>query len=395
MADFYKPFIMKLENSDNNFKDTISFSNNKNISLISSSYHYFYRRTLESLSITNNFDKANELYYVVNPFEINILNYEDSLTKLTKTYLNIDVLDREFYIIWELLFLFELIDTSEELSCTILSSTFNIIIQALESYRKKYNIHSTKDKYFTISDKELENKILSKFEKTYSNLIIANLGYDDEPNIYHIILNEIITTLKIQDINGHFVLKIFGTVTHQTLKLLFIMSSFYSETYIYKPYYSRLSLSEKYVMFKHFKYDQKKDSSFLNEKIKLLENIINAYFNLPNKKYIFDIFTELKLPNEYIKNFIFINMKLMNSQQIIINDIIKYIKEDNNFGDKYHSYRNIQIDTTKWWVNSFFPPSNNLYKKNKEDLIKQLNIYKDSYMNECIKFISTIKTIKN
>jgi cytochrome oxidase Cu insertion factor (SCO1/SenC/PrrC family) len=41
------------------------------------------------MSITNNLQTKNKFYYVVNPFEHVISNYEDSLKNLTKHYLNI------------------------------------------------------------------------------------------------------------------------------------------------------------------------------------------------------------------------------------------------------------------------------------------------------------------
>jgi RAB protein geranylgeranyltransferase component A len=66
------------------------------------------------------------------------------------------------------------------------------------------------------------------------------------------------------------------------------------------------------------------------------------------------------------------NIKIANPQQIMINDIVTYIKENNYYGEKYHTYRDKQIEATKWWVANFYPPSNNLYEKNKEDLAKLL-----------------------
>ena len=420
MTEFYKPFIIKLENGLSDITDTIEFSENKNVPLCSLGYHYFYHRTKESMGITKNFESKNEFYYVVNPFEISILNYNDSLIELAKIYFNIDVNDklnvsindRLFFIIWEILFNFELVDNISNISAAILSADSNPILQSIINYRKKNNIYSPKDKYFNISDEDIlintkniknykgkeditDVKTINTFQKDikksniYSNIIIADSGFDDEAEIYNIILSEILTALKVQEKNGNFILKIFETFTHTTLKLIYFISSFYEEIYIYKPYYSRQTVSEKFIILKKFKYDQHKDSSFLNEKCQMLENILNKKIN---NNYIYDIFTNIKLPKNYLNTFTFINIKLANSQQILINDIIKYIKDNNYFGDKYHLYRTNQIEITKWWVSSFFPPSSNLYDKNKEDLIKQLNTYKDSYNNECIKFTSSLIT---
>ena len=73
----------------------------------------------------------------------------------------------------------------------------------------------------------------------------------------------------------------------------------------------------------------------------------------------------------------------------MINEIIKYIKENNYFGDKYHEHHAKQIEATKWWINTFFP-SNNLYNKTKDDLNKTLQFTIDKYTSEFMKFKSSL-----
>ena len=85
-----------------------------------------------------------------------------------------------------------------------------------------------------------------------------------------------------------------------------------------------------------------------------------------------------------------INIKIANTQQIMINEIVKYIKENNYFGDKYHMYREKQIDATKWWTASFYPPSSNLFEKNKDELQKLLEISQEKYQMEMGKFSSLL-----
>jgi hypothetical protein len=36
-------------------------------------------------------------------------------------------------------------------------------------------------------------------------------------------------------------------------------------------------------------------------------------------------------------------------------------------------YREKQIEVSKWWIYTFYPPSNNLVLKNKEDLSKLID----------------------
>ena len=74
----------------------------------------------------------------------------------------------------------------------------------------------------------------------------------------------------------------------------------------------------------------------------------------------------------------------------MINEIIKYIRENNYFGDKYHEFREKQIEATKWWASTFYPPSDNLYKKNKEELKKMVLSTIDKYNVELNKFSSIL-----
>ena len=135
----------------------------------------------------------------------------------------------------------------------------------------------------------------------------------------------------------------------------------YSESYIFKPYFSRPSDTEKYIVCTNF---DCKDTK------KIVANLEEIYKATKTNNFISDIFLNVELPQEFINMFKFTNVKLVNIQQILINNIIKYIKENNYFGDKYHDFRNQQIEASQWWVSQFYPPTNNVYKTNKDNLNK-------------------------
>ena len=102
------------------------------------------------------------------------------------------------------------------------------------------------------------------------------------------------------------------------------------------------------------------------------------------------MFPDVDLTPEFIDIFKFINIKLSNKHQIMINDIVVYIKDNNYYGEKYHNFSKKQIDATKWWINNFYPPSNNLYIKNKEELQKILQQSQEKLQLEQNKFISNL-----
>jgi len=451
----YQPFVFQLESGKSDIldkginKDNLILSSTINLPLTSLGFHTFIHRTKNAMSITKNLPTKNKLYYVVNPFEHIISNYEDSLKNLTKIYLGIkednpDILSRAFYKLWEILFLFGVAD-KKKLNYAALAEGPGAFIQAVINYRQKLGsgisndkifgvtIHPEKGKYIEMGKqftsfynkqipgllhihktvpiieaskyKSRDNgditqvKTISLFKKdiektkNYADLVTADGGFDwDNENFqeqegYQLILGEIIGALRVQAKDGHFVLKIFETFTLPSIKLIYLLSSFYKETYIYKPFFSRESNSEKYIICKEFKYDPSKDEALLDKKIKTLESILEG---MNSMNFVFDIFPGLDLPSDYLDKFKFMNIKIANPQQIMINNIVNYIKENNYFGEKYHTYREKQIEATKWWANNFYPPSNNLYIKNKEDLQKMLKTSQEKYHAEQTKFISTL-----
>jgi len=98
----YQPLIFKLESGKSDLldkgikKENLILSSTINMPLISLGFHQYMHRTKNAMSITNNLQTKNKFYYVVNPFEHVISNYEDSLKNLTKHYLNIKELQK-FY----------------------------------------------------------------------------------------------------------------------------------------------------------------------------------------------------------------------------------------------------------------------------------------------------------
>jgi hypothetical protein len=73
----------------------------------------------------------------------------------------------------------------------------------------------------------------------------------------------------------------------------------------------------------------------------------------------------------------------------MINEIVKYIKENNYFGDKYHIFRDKQIEASKWWIRNFYPPSENIFEKNKQELEKLYKATQEKLNLECDKFVIT------
>ena len=437
----HNPLIFKLNSIDSDIlneeiHDNVIYSSTINLPLFYLGFHYFLYKTKNSMNITtNNVQAKDEFYYVVNPFEYKISNYEDSLNKLSNHYFNIKIESMEinssdFYKLWEILLFFNIGDVDKLIYANINDKTGGFI-QAIINYRQKINNELLNDKIININtNTKLSKDFINTYKKSFPNLInnkyiknrskytsknniksnnviqkmidipndnvslitsnedlnLDNDNYEEQKS-YKLILGEIINAIKIQGYQGNFVLKISETFTIPTLKIIYLLCSFYEENYIYKPYFSRISNSEKYIICKKFKYNRTKDNDILNIKIKSLEKCLA---DMDEPKFIYDIYPKLILPHDFLDKIKFINIKLANLQQIMINEIIKYIKENNYFGDKYHEFREKQIEATNWWVKMFFPPSDNLYKKNKEELNKLLLNTIEKYEIELQKFSSEL-----
>lgn len=360
--------IYKLSKSNNNLDKIKDHKNTEllltsdfpNYSLFSLGYHHYIDRTRETMFTTQKKPEfKNEFYYVVNPYEQDIKNYNESLKIITLKYLgdNKELNTNSFYKLWEILMSFDLEETG----------TYNIIDNedfkyCIEQYRKKF--------YPKI--KKMPKKV-NKYD-----LIIINHSNVEEIDYYIELLKYVKNILETQNKNGSLILKLEYTFTMPTLKIINILCNLYNEVYIYKPLFSRLTESEKFLVCTNYK-----ESSYVNKIIEDIDYIVN---NIENK-YLNDIFINMELSEDFINQFKYINTKLVNLQQILINDIIVYINENNYYGDKFHEYKQNQINSTKEWISIYYPNSTTEHKtfksnikQNNDSIIEKNNLKKDKFI---------------
>lgn len=434
----YKPVVFNLIPGNNDIfktKNNVQKSSYQNMPLFSLGFHPYIHQTKDKMEIVENLKKKREnFYYVVNPFEHKIANYKESLNDSTKLYLNLKndapkILSRAFYKLWEILFVFNIVDVSKkDITYAALAEGPGSFLQALMYYREKFSeSNANKDKYFAVSihseekyvqdiatqfigyhekknpgrlkvhqtfnknisygSKTKDNgdltdvKTISLFKKEikkskkWADIVSADGGFKwldenmQEQEAYALLLGEIVAAISVQAKDGSFVLKLFESFTTLTLKMLYIVTSFYDESYIFKPYTSRPSNSEKYLICKGFKFDQ--SSKELQKMISQLEDVLKE-FN--TEQHVNDIFTDYNLPDDFVLLFRKISTKIANNQQIEINKMIDYINGNNYYGTKYHKYRDEQIIATKYWKETFYPIDKKIFKEKKqfmEDLINQ------------------------
>jgi len=202
-----------------------------------------------------------------------------------------------------------------------------------------------------------------------SDLITADGGFDwkkenlQEQEAYRLIFGEIVSALKLQKDGGNFVIKIFESFTKVTIKMIELLRVFYKKVYLVKPYTSRISNSEKYVICKDF------DKSLLTASVlKSLEEMVVS-MNKNESFNILDIFTDSDINKEVMKDYKDINLQLLLKQYTGINNIIRFINLDNYNDIEFNTFLDKQIEASHFWNNTFLD----------EKIFKKINKFCSSY----------------
>ncbi len=391
MSKQYKPFIEVLNFKNNIIDDDFDVisSQYENQPSFNLGYHYYTKQVREKMNSTDL--KKRNFYLIVNEFENQVPEYDDSLDSLVSKKLKFskgeEIISRDFYKLWELITYFDLI--SDKSIKTVSVSENGGFLQCISYFRNTFfksnsdtysylssnnkvssnTIKNIKDTTFNkinggpieILDDESElanvdniekfiksNKISSNIDLITANGTVQfNENSNTEHQMYKLMLGHIILAISITKNGGDFILRTDDFFTDVTLKLINILGNCYKKIYVTKPLFSRNFLNEKYIVCKNFNLqDSKKDKL-----IKKLKNLLNEINRIDY--YVHDIIQEYKI-NDDDKNVIAkININLVGDEHLNINKIIDYKNKKNYFGEQYHKFRNNQIDANKWWNDTF------------------------------------------
>ena len=146
--------------------------------------------------------------------------------------------------------------------------------------------------------------------------IDENTMYNNKEELHlDLILAEIKSIILLSKINGNAILKIFDVYSHKTISLLYFLSLYFTKVTIFKPYTSRPTNSEKYIICENF--------------INVLdESQVSFIYNLSMNSNLFSIYTPI--PQSFI-NYILDCVKYHTLIQIkTINQVIEMYLEHNN-----------------------------------------------------------------
>jgi len=194
----------------------------------------------------------------------------------------------------------------------------------------------------------LKENLLYCYKKYFRAMdyITADGGFDfshdfnnQEDISFKLILSQIFFALIMQKQGGNFILKIFDVFKIKTIEVIYLLCNLYESVFIFKPNTSRCANSEKYIICRNFKNNNKKIITNIIENFDLLINKVDVIYSLFNIELNQLFITKLQEINsiygqqqlENIKNTINLirEFKILNIQHNLLNNnynsFLKYL----------------------------------------------------------------------
>ena len=308
---------------------------------------------------------------------------------------NYDPISRSFFKMWEILNDFNLIDNNKKnITYAALAEGPGGFIEAFNFYRRRFS-NNPMDQVNCITLKPYNNEIpgwknshrifkecstyniswgiddtgnlyktdnISYFSNLFkgnkAELVTADGGFDfsddysnQELSAFRLILAEIITGLNVLATNGSMVIKIFDTYQPATVDLLFLLSYYFENMHIVKPYTSRAANSEKYLVCKGFKGIEQQD-------IDKLMKILDEYDIIEEQNKFVVRILKNDIPEDFHK-------VIMSNNIYHISKQIKSLLKGLTFSkvrisnDDINSIKNEQAIYSLAWCNKYDFPVNN------------------------------------
>tara|TARA_Y100000816_G_scaffold289331_1_gene275587 strand:+ start:1595 stop:8236 length:6642 start_codon:yes stop_codon:yes gene_type:complete len=175
-----------------------------------------------------------------------------------------------------------------------------------------------------------------------ADLVTADGGFKKETNLDYeleeythlpLLFGEIITALYTQKLDGMFILKMFDIVFINSVNLLNLLSSFYKNIIITKPYNSRPCNTEKYIIcsnFIGFNTSDVNKNKILDNLLSILDNLNNSNNNNNIYKY-FNIFENLTENIENTNKIIELNNSIIVKTQLLhLQDVYDILRKNDS-----------------------------------------------------------------
>ena len=184
-----------------------------------------------------------------------------------------------------------------------------------------------------------------------AHLVSADGGFDysidfnqQEQMSSQLIFSEIVGALSMNCKEGHFILKIFDTFKLITLQMIYLLSLYYKQVHISKPFTSRPANSEKYLVCKYFKGIHPEEINHLYK----IQNEWNKNYFSSNDNPIGICFSHFTLDKTFINYFNKINLYFAKQQIKNILTTISLIEKELEPGDIRYLKKKQVIYALSW-----------------------------------------------
>jgi 23S rRNA U2552 (ribose-2'-O)-methylase RlmE/FtsJ len=323
------------------------------------------------------------------------------------------ILSRGFYKLWELMVMFKLVPLDGIVRTVHLAEGPGSFIQAVLLYRETYGKSNKRDVHYGItlhsddrSVPELEAKFmtaygdrvqihptksLSKIKpkskddngdltrlSTLQNLYEANKGKDvpketrgavlvtadggmnwenesmQEQESYVMIFGQITAALMVLREGGNFVIKFYDIFTPLTVKYLILLKMAFEEVHVTKPFMSRCSNAERYIVCKNYNLASDKRDKLISDLVTVLQEWEERRETDFNKlQDIYDHWGDISA--DLYATIVALNTEIARKQIIAINRMIHFNNLNNYYGDEYQEYCKKQIEASTFWISKFMP----------------------------------------
>jgi 23S rRNA U2552 (ribose-2'-O)-methylase RlmE/FtsJ len=350
-------------NTIDNSNFEVKVTEGENIQLPTLGYHSKLNNAKEQIDLID--PKVWSFYkMLLNPFEM----VRPSTKYSTKKIIPVESPSRGYFKLWEILNRFpEILPISKSATFANLAEAPGGFLKALIDYRANMQPSDTfyvltlksgfqffddflkKHKNLKVSYGDLTNSkdidsYVSLFQKNKADIITADGGintssenFDQEKELFKLILGEVVAALQIQKPGGSFILKIFDGYRQTTLDIIYLLTVFYESVKIYKPQTSRPANSEKYIIATGFK----------DIKMTLTSQLYKV-LNSPNE---IKSFIQFKPPTGFIERYQVYNYRHLENQYKKIHEILSIIElYDYKIISNIEPYLERQIIIAKEWA---------------------------------------------
>lgn len=349
--------------------------------LFSTGFNYYLHQSYELFNDAIKKQEPKNFFWVINNFEVLLTDQEKKyeLINNIKLYLNITdtrhiqlVENRLFFHFWEINIIFRMIGNNTNINLLtknddkkkIVELSINKYIERMNDLLKLKNQISYTNKSFNVGILLLDNpKRLLDIESNYFKELLTNT----------------FGLLKDLNDNGKLIIELDDIFTEPTIKYIYLLKSLFEKVAIYKPYYSRSTESNKYLVCENF---NSKAFKKIYTKLEKSISIMNGLNNL----FVSDFMNDIKIPNKLLSVIRFINVYLSGIQHKQKNKIMAYINSENYFGNEYLDHLDKQLMATQYFMQKFLPIDVN----DNTNIVRDFKIEIDNNIKKMTDYNSTL-----